>query len=117
MAGEIVPEVAGAGSVHIGFTLLQRKFIGDRALVIVGAFLAAIGDLPGLLVVVAGDGGVRPVVAVARDFAAVIKIVQHSELQSQLVQVGSDIRAVHGQRRIAVAHFPAVKFQIAKTWS
>ena len=52
--------------------------------------------------------------SVTGDFAAVIKIVQHSKLQRQLVQVGRDIGAVHGQRRIAIAYFLAVEFQVAE---
>ena len=104
MTGEIVPKIASAGSIDVGLALFERKFIGHGATVIVSVLLAAISDLPGLLVVVAGNGRVRPIVSVAGDFSAVVKIVQHPKLQSQLVQVGRHVSAVHGQRRIAIAH-------------
>ena len=105
VAREIVPEKAGGRIVNVGLIVLQRIFVGDLALEIVGAFLAAIGDLPGLLVVVGSDRGGRPEMAVAGDLAAVVEIVEHSELQSEFVLVGSDVGAVHGERGIAVADF------------
>ena len=51
---------------------------------------------------------------VAGNFTAVIKIVQHSKLQGQLVLVGRDILAVHSERRISVANFPVANLQIAE---
>src|SRR5450755_2562266 len=41
--------------------------------------------------------------AVSGDVPAVIKVVEHSELQGEFVLVGRNLSAVHGQRRIAVA--------------
>src|SRR5215470_2236551 len=41
--------------------------------------------------------------AIARNFSAVVKIVEHSELQSELMFVGRNVSAVHGQRGIAVS--------------
>jgi hypothetical protein len=101
---EVVPEEAGAGIVDVGDSLLQREFIGHAAAGIVGPLLAAIADGPGLLVVVGGGGGGRPDVAVAGNFSAVVEVVEHSELQGQLVLVGRDVFAVHGQRWVAIAH-------------
>ena len=43
--------------------------------------------------------------AVAGNFSAVVKIVEHAELQRQFVLVGSDVLAVHRERWIAVSHF------------
>ena len=43
--------------------------------------------------------------AVSRNFSAVIEVVEHAELQCEFVLVGSDVLAVHGQRRIAIADF------------
>ena len=105
--------IAGGRIVDIRLAQFQRKFVGDCALKIIDALLAAIADLPGLLVVVASDGGIRPVVAVAGDFPAVVEIIKHSELQRQFVLVGSDVRTVHGERRIAVPTF-RLYFQVAQ---
>jgi len=76
---QIVPDETSPGGVDVGFPEFQREFVGDCAAVIVGVLFAAISDLPGLLVVIAGDGGVRPVMAVTRNFAAVVEVVQHAE--------------------------------------
>ena len=102
---DVVPEKAGGRIVDIRLIVIERIFIGDRALEIVGALLAAIGDLPGFFVVVAGDGGGGPEMAVAGNFSAVVEIVEHAELQRELVLVGRDVGAVHGERGIAVADF------------
>ena len=83
--------------------------VGKISLVVVSAFLAAVADLPGFFVVVGGDGCHRPLVAVAGDFSAVIEIIKDAELQSELVQVGSDVLAVHHQRGISVAGFDIAK--------
>src|SRR5690348_1708047 len=63
--GNIAPQEAGAGVIDIGLAVVHGIFIGHGALVIVGALFSAIRNLPGALVVVAGDGGCRPDVAVA----------------------------------------------------
>ena len=117
MAGEVVPEKAGAGIVDIGLVVVEGKFIGDCALEVVGAFFAAVGDLPGFFVVVAGDGGSRPEMAVAGNFSAVVEIVEHAELQSQFVLVGRDVGAVHGQGRVAVADGLSPDFRSPRIWS
>ena len=57
MAGDVVPEKAGRGIIDIRLVVFERVLVGDRALEVVGAFLAAVGDLPGFFVVIAGDGG------------------------------------------------------------
>ena len=101
----VVPKIPGRGIVHVWFVQIERVLVSDLALVVVGAFLAAVGDLPCLFVVIAGDGGSRPLVAVARHFTAVIEVVEDSKLQRQLVQVGRHVRSIHGQRTIAIAHW------------
>ena len=83
--------------------MVEHVFIGYRSLVIVGPFLAAICDLPGLLIVVTGDGSTRPNVSISRNFSAVIEVIEHTELPGQLVFIGSDLFAIDGQRGIAVA--------------
>ncbi len=103
VVGDVVPEKAGGGIVDIGLIVFERKFVGDGALEIIGSLFAAIGDLPGFFVVVAGDGGGGPEMAVAGNFSAVVEIVEHAELQRQLVLVGRDVGAIHGEGRIAVA--------------
>src|SRR5579862_8657594 len=42
---------------------------------------------------------------IAGNFSAVIKIIKHSELQSELVLVRSNIGSVQRERWIAIAHF------------
>src|ERR1700683_1095927 len=80
VAGEVVPKEAGPGIVDIGLIVFERIFVGDGAPEVVGAFVAAVGDLPGFFVVVAGNGGCGPDVAVAGDFSAVIEVVEDAEL-------------------------------------
>ena len=40
--------------------------------------------------------------AVSGDLAAVVKVVEHSELQGEFMLVGRNLSSVHGQGRIAV---------------
>ena len=70
--------------------------------------------LPVLFKIVGADGGVGPDVAIAGDFAGVVKIVEHAELQGQLMQVGRDVFAEHGQAGVAVADALAVLLQVAE---
>src|SRR5664279_4815147 len=63
---------------------------------------AAVVNLPGLLCVVAANGRSGPHVSIAGDLAAIVEVVENSELPSQLVLVRSDIFPVHDQRGIAV---------------
>ena len=64
--------------------------------------LATIADGPGFFDVVGDGGGSGPDVAVARNVAAVVEIVEDAELASELVLVGGDVLAVHGEAWIAV---------------
>src|ERR1700688_227448 len=101
IASEVVPEKSGGRIVNVGLIVVEREFVGHLTLKIVGALLAAIGDLPGLLVVVGRDCGGRPYVAVTGHFAAVVEIVEHAKLTSELVLVGRDVFAEKGKRGIA----------------
>src|SRR5439155_4488636 len=105
VASNVIPEKASRGVVYIGFANFQRIFVGYRALIVIYSFFATISDLPGFFVVVAGNCRGRPIVPIARDLAAVIEVVEHTELQSELVFVGGDVRAVHSERWVAVADF------------
>ena len=102
MPRQVAPEIAGRRIVHVGNAEIQRDDVTHAALEVVAALLAAIVDLPGLLVVVAGDGRGGPDVSIAGNFAAVVEVVEDAELPRQLVLVGRDVFAVHHQRRIAV---------------
>src|SRR4029077_68381 len=103
MVGEVVPKKSGGGIVNVGLIVFERNLFGDAATEVIGAFVAAVGDLPGLFVVVAGDGRGGPEVAVAGNFSAVVEIVEHAELQGQLVLVGCDVGTVKRKRWVAVA--------------
>ena len=105
----IRPKVAGAGLIDIRLALLQGNAFSHTALVVVRVLIAAIADLPGLLGIVAGDGGHRPNVTISGNLAAVIEVVQNTELASQLMLVGCDGFPVHAQRRIAIARFQVAK--------
>ena len=95
MLGDVVPKKAGRGIVNVGLLVVKRIFIGDRALEVVGPLLAAIGDLPGFLVIVRGNRRRRPEMTIPGDFAAVIKVIEHAKLQGKLVLVGRDVCAIH----------------------
>src|ERR1700686_32888 len=97
-AGEVVPEKARSGVVNVGDSLLERILFGHASAGVVGTLFTAIADGPRLLVVVGGGGSGRPDVSVAGNFAAVIKIIEPSELQGELVLVGRNVSAVHGER-------------------
>ena len=112
MAGHVIPNVAGAWLVHVRFIFIERDFIGYTALKIVTALIAAVIDLPSLLIVVAGNRGHRPIMSIARDFAAIVEIVEQAELKRQLVLVRSYIGAVHRKRWIAVACFQIAEYLI-----
>ncbi len=51
---------------------------------------------------------------IAGDFAGVVEVVEHAELQRQLVNVGRDRFAVHGEFGIAVADGLAVLLEVAE---
>ncbi len=103
VARHVRPDVAGAGLVHVRLALVQRIITRHNPFVIVQALAPSIGDGPSLLRIVAGDGGHRPHVAVAGNFAATVKIIEDAELPRQLVLVGRDLLAVHAKRRVGIA--------------
>ena len=95
IAREIIPNEAGEGIVNIRQIVLERKFVCVLPLEIVRTFLSAICDLPGFFVVVRCNRCCRPNVAVARNFAAIVEVVENTELQCELVLVGRDVLPVH----------------------
>src|SRR5579864_2449153 len=105
IAVQIVPEKTCARIVHVRLIVVQGVLVGDLALEIIRALFASVSNLPGLLVVIGSNRRRGPDVAVARDFSTVIEIIEYPELQREFVLVGSDVLAVHGQRRIAIAEF------------
>ena len=60
VASDVVPKKTSGGIVNIGLVMIEGKFIGNRTLEVIGSLLAAVGDLPGLFVVIAGNGGGGP---------------------------------------------------------
>src|SRR5215469_1046485 len=105
IARQIVPEETGGGIVHVGNVVVERKLVSVLSLKIVGAFFAAVRDLPRLLVIIGGDRCRRPDMSIAGNFSTVVEIVEYAELQCELVLVGRDVCTVHCERRIAVADF------------
>src|SRR5271157_465832 len=91
---QVAPEIAGGRVIHVRDTEIHRHNITHEPLEIVTALFAAISDLPRLLVVIAGDGGGRPDVTVARNFAAVVEVVKDAELPRQGMLVRCDVFAV-----------------------
>src|SRR5271157_3921232 len=100
--GQVPPEIAGRRIIYVGNAEVHRDNVTHGPLEVVTALLAAIDDLPGFLVVVAGDGRGGPYVSVAGNFTAVVEVVENAKLPRQLMLVGRDVLAVHHQRRIAV---------------
>src|SRR5262249_6897560 len=78
IAREVIADKSGHGIIHIGNVVVDRILVGIQSLEVVGALLAAISDLPGLLVVVGRDRGGGPNVSVARNFPAVVKVIENS---------------------------------------
>src|SRR2546429_1441715 len=85
--------------------MLKGEFVGDSSLKVIGALFAAICNLPSLFVVVAGNSGGGPFMAVARDFSAIVKVGGHGKFQCQLVVVGGGVVPIKSKRRIPVAYF------------
>src|SRR5262249_10592250 len=112
MLGGIGPQVAGLWRIDVRNAVVESDFVGDHAAEIVSPFMATICDLPVALVVVAGDGGSRPDVAVAGDFSAIVEVVEDAELAGKFVFVGCEFFPVHSERRIAVADAEAAKYLI-----
>src|SRR5206468_5008725 len=98
VASDVIPEKASRGVVYIRFANFQWIFVGYRALIVIYSLFATINDLPGFFVVVAINCRGRPIVPIARDLAAVIEIIEHTELQGELVLVRRDVGTVHGER-------------------
>src|SRR2546428_949180 len=81
VAGDVIPEKPGGRIIDIRQVVVEHVLVSHRAPEIVGALFAAIIDLPGLLVVVTGDGGGRPEMTITEDFPTVVEVIQHAELQ------------------------------------
>src|ERR1019366_3729678 len=77
--------------------------------------IAAVTHLPGLFGIVGSDGSHRPNVTISGNLAAVIEVVQDSELASQLMLVGRNGFPIHAQRRIAIARLEVTKNLIIGT--
>ena len=114
VGGEIAPQIAAGRLVHVGNLLQQRIAQGYGTLVVVGSLAAAVGLLPGFLKIVSTDGRSGPDVAIAGDLAGVEKIIEHTELESQLMLVGGDGLAIHGQAGVAVAHRLSILLEVAE---
>src|SRR6185437_7462988 len=104
--------ISALGIGDIGDFLEQWIAVGDDTLIVVGALAAAVLLLPGLVEVIGANGGVGPDMAFAGDSAGVVKIIEHAVLQGELVLIGRDGCAVHGQSGIAIADRPAVLLEI-----
>src|SRR5207237_10391809 len=109
VTGYVIPEKPSGRIIDIGQVVVEHVFVSNRAPEIVGALFAPIIDLPGLLVIVTGDGGGGPEMTITGDFPAVVEVIQHAELQRQLMLVGRDIPTVHRERRVAIADFTIPK--------
>src|SRR5581483_4267804 len=96
IARQVVPEKSGARIVNVRHVVVERKFVRDLPLKVIGTLFTAIGNRPHFLVVVGGDGSGGPDVAVAGDFPTIIKIVEHAKLQGEFVFIRSDVFAVKG---------------------
>ncbi len=114
MRCKIGPEIATGRLLHVGNLFAQRIAVGHYALIIVSALRTAVVRGPGLLQIVCADGRGGPDVAVARDFAGVEEVVEHAELQGQLVLVGRDGCTVHRPLGIAVAYGLPVLREVAE---
>src|SRR5207302_7275728 len=75
IARQVVPKKPGGRIVHVWLVAVQRKFLRNLALEVVGPFFSPIGDLPSFFVVVGGDRGGRPHVPVAGNFSAVVEVI------------------------------------------
>ena len=103
MTREIAPQISRSGLINVWNIFLNWVAVIDNSLVVIGAFLAAISNLPGVLGVVTSDRRIRPYMTIAGYFSAVIKIVEHAKLSRQLMLVRSDVLAEHDEGGIAVA--------------
>ena len=97
VARDVSPKVAGAGLIDVRNALAERQGLVDTAFEIVGALFASVSDRPDQLGVITGDSSGRPDVTVAGDFPAVVEVIEHAELAGQLVLVGRDGLAIHGE--------------------
>jgi len=100
VGGEVVPDITAGGSLTSGIfwssglplaTMPRsRRFAGCRD-----------SSAARSVQVVGADAGDGPDMPAAGDFGRVVKVVEHAELQGQLVLVGV-LLAVHGQAGVAV---------------
>ena len=91
VAREIVPKKTRSRIVDVGHVVIERKFVGNLSLEIIGVLFAAVGDLPCHSLLVGSDCRGRPLMAVTRDFPAVVEIIENPELQREFVLVGRDV--------------------------
>src|SRR5215469_4119943 len=111
---EVAPDVVARRLVYVGNVLKQRISVRDHTFVVIGALRPTIVNLPGLLEVIRPDCCRRPYVTFTGHFAGIEKVVEHTELQRQLVFVRRDGCAVHCELRITVAHWMSALFKIAE---
>src|SRR5579872_51553 len=104
VASEIVPKKTRCRIVDVGHVVIERKVVRNLTLKIVGALLAAVGDLPGLLVVVGCNRRGRPLMPIPGDFPAVVEVVEHPKLQRELMLVRRNVFSVKRKRWISVSH-------------
>ena len=109
MAGGVAKQILRLWFVDVGKVVVQGILVGNQSLVVVGSLAVAVSNLPGLLVVVRGRRSQRPHVAVAGNLAGIIEVVEHAELQGELMLIGCDVLAVENERGIAVADFEIAK--------
>src|SRR5262249_14218134 len=98
MRGESFPEITAGGFSSVWKIVVSGDAVQESAFGIVSMFVTAIGDGPGLCDIVGDGSGIGPDVAIAGDVATVVEIVENAELFSELVQVRSDVLAVHSER-------------------
>ena len=101
--GEILPEIAAGRLAGVGQFVFHGNSFQKFAFGVVGMFVAAIADGNGLGDVIGNGRRSGPDVAVAGNFAAIVEVVEHAKLLGQRVLVRSDVRAIHGDGRVAVA--------------
>ena len=101
VAAAEVPEESGGGGVHV----------------IVAGHDAVLGirSHPSALLVVGGDGGVAPTMAVHADLAVAEQIVEQHIFPGEAMLVGGDLLPVDGEVRVAVAGpLPRGVFEVAE---
>src|SRR6185437_7870021 len=97
VAGKDPPQISRGRLVHGWNVFLNGIPLVHHSFIVIGALFAAITDLPGLLGVVTGSRSVRPHVTITRNFSAIVKIVEHTKLTSQLMLIRTYLFAEHHQ--------------------